>query len=442
MARQQSAAMLEAASLCRDCGAPSGGAGGRCGACGSPRLVSHPELFALAVAHLDCDAFYAAVEKRDEPGLADRPVIVGGGRRGVVATACYVARTYGIHSAMPMYKALKACPHAVVIKPDMAKYVGVARQVRALMLALTPAVEPLSIDEAFLDLAGTERLHGAPPAEVLVRLQGRIERELGITVSIGLSHNKFLAKVASDLDKPRGFAVVGRAETRAFLAERPVSVIWGVGKAMQQRLARDGIGRIGDLQAIEPRRLAQRYGAMGARLASLSRGEDDRTIVPERAAKSVSAETTFDRDLAAAAELLPHLRRLAEKVSARMKAEGLTGRTAVLKLKSSDFRLRSRNVQLDEPSNLADRIYKAGSMLLLKELDGTSFRLIGIGVTHLIVASPHAAAAHTARGLDRTAAKWAEAELAMDRIRARFGPEGLATGLTFAPTPPLRKPSG
>ena len=186
--------------------------------CGSPRLVRHPELAHLAIAHVDCDAFYAAIEKRDNPALRDKPLIVGGGHRGVVATACYIARTYGVRSAMPMFEARRLCPHAEVVRPDMAKYAAAGREVRARMLDLTPLVEPLSIDEAFLDLSGTARLHGLAPAKTLARFAKRVEAEIGITVSIGLSHNKFLAKVASDLDKPRGFSVLGAGEAAAFLA--------------------------------------------------------------------------------------------------------------------------------------------------------------------------------------------------------------------------------
>ena len=196
-------------SFCRDCLADASPNSGRCGACRSPRLLRHPELDRLSIAHVDCDAFYATIEKRDDPALAAEPVIVGGGKRGVVAAACYVARTFGVRSAMPMFEALRLCPHATVIRPNMEKYVGVGREVRRMMLDLTPQVEPLSIDEAFLDLTGTERLHGMNPAKALARFARDVESKVGITVSIGLSGNKFLAKIASDLDKPRGFAVLG-----------------------------------------------------------------------------------------------------------------------------------------------------------------------------------------------------------------------------------------
>ena len=425
--------MNEAAApiLCRDCLASSVESADRCTECGSPRIVSHPELHTLSIAHVDCDAFYAAVEKRDNPSLADRPVIVGGGKRGVVSTACYVARTFGVRSAMPMFKALEACPHAVIIPPDMAKYVSVGREVRDLMLSLTPAVEPLSIDEAFLDLTGTERVHKAMPALTLAQFQKRVEDEIGVTVSIGLSHNKFLAKIASDLDKPRGFAAIGRAETVEFLAKLPVSVIWGVGKKTQERLARDGLNRIADLQKLDEKSLARRYGSIGIRLARLSRGEDVRTVIPERRAKGISAETTFESDHSAADDLLPILRKLSERVSGRLKRENLSGRTIVLKLKTSEFRLRTRNVQLGSPTDLADRIFRAGRTLLAKELDGTRFRLIGIGVADLA-----AAGLAEARDLiDGDAEKRAKAERAMDDIRGRFGRDGLSLGLTFSPNP-------
>jgi DNA polymerase-4 len=423
--------------LCRDCLGSFKAAGRRCARCGSPRLVSHLELFGLPIAHIDCDAFYATVEKRDNPGLADKPLIVGGGRRGVVSTACYIARTFGVRSAMPMFKALEACPHAIVIPPDMAKYARVGRQVRELMLTLTPAVEPLSIDEAFLDLTGTERLHQAPPAVTLARFQAQVEREIGVTASIGLSHSKFLAKIASERDKPRGFAVIGRAETVAFLAAQPVSVIWGVGKAMQETLAKDGLTRIADLQKRDERDLAKRYGSIGIRLARLSRGEDDRAVTPDRGSKSVSAETTFERDLSDSAELMPILRKLSERVSERLKQGGISGRTVVLKLKTSDFRLRTRNDRLDAPTDLADRIFGAGKALLARELDGTRFRLIGIGVSDI----GDADLVQSADLIDTGAAKRAKAERAMDKIRDRFGRDGLALGLTFSAKPPTGKSS-
>ncbi len=413
--------------FCRDCLSPAPAAAVRCPKCGSPRLVRHPEIDRLAIAHLDCDAFYAAVEKRDDPSLTDRPVIVGGGRRGVVATACYIARIRGVRSAMPMFQALRACPDAVVIRPNFDKYSAVGRQVRALMREQTPLVEPLSIDEAFMDLTGTERLHRASPALTLARLQARIESEIGITVSIGLSFNKFLAKIASDLAKPRGFSLIGRQEAVSFLADKPVALIWGVGKAFAARLAADGIHTIGALRAIGEAELGRRYGSIGLRLARLARAEDARAVEPRGEAKSVSAETTFGEDIADPHRLKAILRVLAEKVSRRLKQAGLAGLTVTLKLKSGDFRLRTRSRQLADPTQLADRIFAAGADLLAREADGTHFRLIGIGLSDFVdpgLADPDDL-------IDPGARKRAAAEAAVDAIRDRFGGEAVALGLVF-----------
>lgn len=376
--------------LCRDCAvlAEAPPVGGRCAACGSPRLVAHDELGTLPLAHIDCDAFYASVEKRDHPELLDRPVIVGGGTRGVVLACCYVARLSGIRSAMPMFKALKACPEAVVIPPDMTKYRTVGRQVHELMLATTPLVQPLSIDEAFLDLSGTERLHGGPPARTLALLARRIEHEIGVTVSIGLSYNKFLAKIASDLDKPRGFAVLGRAEALDFLGPRSVSLIWGVGAALQQRLARDGITTIAELRQRPERELVARYGAIGRRLARFARGDDDRQVDPDLPVKSISSETTFDRDIVSAAGLAAELKPLCDSLARRLVRAERAAAGITLKLKTADFRLLSRSRRLADPTQRADAIYRAALALLEEEADGrTAFRLIGIGSDRLAEAA-------------------------------------------------------
>ncbi|MEM7319809.1 MAG: DNA polymerase IV, partial [Pseudomonadota bacterium] len=305
--------------LCRDCLTPTTDAR-RCGSCGSPRLVSHPELFDLTIAHMDCDAFYASVEKRDNPQLADKPVIIGGGRRGVVSTACYVARIRGVRSAMPMFKALELCPEAVVVKPRMDVYAEASRQIRAMMDELTPVVQPLSLDEAFMDLGGTERLHGAPPAVMLARLTRRMKTELGLTGSIGLSHNKFLAKVASDLDKPRGFSVIGKADTSDFLHNKPVRLIWGIGPAAQASLDAAGIRLFSDLLRWDQEALVARFGSMGERLWHLARGQDHRRVNAREPVKSISNETTFFEDTNDPDLLDGHLWRMAEKVSDRAKA--------------------------------------------------------------------------------------------------------------------------
>ncbi|MFK0383180.1 DNA polymerase IV [Agrobacterium sp. NPDC090273] len=413
--------------FCRDCltGQPAGLK--RCRACGSPRLLYHDELYQLTIAHIDCDAFYASVEKRDNPDLADKPVIIGGGKRGVVSTACYIARIHGVRSAMPMFKALEACPDAVVIKPNMEKYVQVGRQIRSMMQELTPLVQPLSIDEAFLDLSGTERLHHDPPARVLAKFAKRVEKEVGVMVSAGLSYCKFLAKVASDLRKPRGFSVIGEAEALSFLATRPVTTIWGVGKAFAATLEADGIRMISQLQEMEEGDLMRRYGSMGQRLYRLSRGIDERDVQSNDAAKSVSSETTFFNDISRHDDLVPILRSLSEKVSARLKKHGIAGNTVVLKMKTSDFKIRTRNRKLDDPTQLADRIFRIGLSLMEKETDGTKFRLLGIGVSELC----DAALADPPDLVDKLAGRRAAAEAAMDKLRDKFGKSSVETGYTF-----------
>lgn len=415
--------------ICRDCGAGAESRAPRCAACDSPRFVAHPELFDLSVAHLDCDAFYASVEKRDNPALEDRPVIVGGAQRGVVSTACYIARAFGVKSAMPMYKARALCPDAVILKPDMRKYGAVARQIRDKMRALTPLVEPLSIDEAFLDLGGTARLHGAAPAPLLVRLQAEIRKEIGVTVSVGLSHNKFLAKIASDREKPRGFSVIGKAETVAVLASMPVGVIWGVGAKMAARLEADGFRTLKDLQSADAARLAALYGALGLRLARLAFGEDSRRVDPEGERKTISAETTFETDLSALDRLDPILWRLCERVAAQLKAAGLSGRVVNLKLKDAAFRTLTRRVSLERPTHLARLIYDAAAPLLTREADGRAFRLIGVGVGDLMEG-----AGTGTRDLfaDPREQRLEAEDQAVDAIRKRFGDSAISSGRAFA----------
>jgi DNA polymerase-4 len=416
--------------LCRDCATPETGDGDpapvpeRCRNCGSTRMVRHRELGALAIAHLDCDAFYASVEKRDDPTLADQPVIVGGGSRGVVTTCCYVARLYGVRSAMPMFKALRACPDAVVITPDMAKYRMVGRQVRALMREATPLVEAVSIDEAFLDLSGTETVHGGAPARTLALLAERIERDIGITVSIGLSYNKFLAKVASDLDKPRGFAVIGRGDAVEFLRAKPVGLIWGVGPALAQRLARDGIIRIGQLQEIKESELAGRYGTIGHRLSRFARGEDERRVVVDAQTKSISAETTFARDLSGQDAIARELWPLCETVAQRLRNAGLSAAGVALKLKTADFKLRTRARRLVDPTQLAETLYRTALILLEREIDGAAFRLVGVGAEALAnsrLADPPDLFEGTIRRATRV-------ENAMEEIRAKMGRGAIARG--------------
>jgi DNA polymerase-4 len=409
---------------CRDCVTPlSSDAGERCTACGSRRTIRHAEINALAIAHLDCDAFYATIEKRDDPSLADQPVIVGGGVRGVVSTCCYIARAYGVRSAMPMFKARQLCPEAVVVPPNMAKYAAESRRVRALLDEITPLIQPLSIDEAFLDLSGTERLHHAPPAATLLKLQSRIAQEIGITVSIGLAPNKFLAKIASDLDKPNGFSVVGAAEALDFLADKPVSVIFGVGPEFAKTLARDGFHRIRDLRRAEERELAARYGEMGLRLHRLAWAKDARSVNASEERKSISAETTFDADLSRLADLEAALWRLAVKVTDRAKASALAGGVVTLKLKTADHRIRTRRRTLPDPTQLADVVFAQSRALLADEADGARFRLIGVGLSDLSAAGPDAGDL-----LDPQKLRRAAVERAVDKARARFGEDAVSKG--------------
>ena len=411
-------------SLCRDC-LSTFETGPRCPACGRPRVISHPELFDLSIAHMDCDAFYASVEKRDDPSLRDKPVIIGGGRRGVVSTACYIARIRGVRSAMPMFQALKLCPDAVVVKGRMSAYVEVSRQIRAMMDDLTPVVEPLSLDEAFLDLSGTARLHHAPPAVMLARLVRRMETELGLSGSIGLSHNKFLAKVASDMDKPRGFSVIGKAETMSFLKDKPVRMIWGVGGQTQAALDKAGIRTFTDLLRWDKTDLVARFGSMGERLWHLARGEDRRRVSANAPVKSISNETTFGEDTSDPEILDGHIWRLAENVADRAKARDKAGLVVTLKLKRSNHTTLTRRTSLTDPTQIADRIYRTARALLDQTGDEGPYRLIGVGISHL---SDAGGADTSGDLLDPQAKARAAAERASDAIRKRFGPDAIVKG--------------
>jgi len=410
--------------LCRDCLMPFD-SGPRCPSCGSRRVVAHPELMDLSIAHMDCDAFYASVEKRDNPELANKPVIIGGGRRGVVSTACYIARIRGVRSAMPMFQALKLCPEAVIVKPRMEAYVEASRAIRVLMEELTPVIEPLSLDEAFLDLTGTQRLHGAPPAVMLARLVRRMRSELGLTGSIGLAHNKFLAKIASDLDKPHGFSVIGVAETEDFLRPKSVRMIWGVGPAAQDALETAGIRTFDDLRRWNRRDLGARFGSMGDRLWHLARGQDARRISANAPVKSISNETTFHDDTSDPDLLDGHLWRMSEKVADRAKAKRLAGRVVTLKLKTAQFKLISRRQALRDPTQLADVVYRTARGLMDQVVGSGPYRLLGAGLSDLVTES---GADATGDLLDPEAVRRAQAERATDAIRDRFGPDAILKG--------------
>jgi DNA polymerase IV len=416
-------------SLCRDCSTTFShgldvNLAVRCPSCASPRLIRHAEINTLSIAHIDCDAFYASVEKRDNPDIRDKPVIIGGGKRGVVAAACYIARTHGIRSAMPMFKAKRACPDAIVIPPNMVKYTRVGREIRDMMRELTPLVEPLSIDEAFLDLGGTERMHKASPAQSLATFARRVEKDVGVAVSIGLSHNKFLAKIASDLEKPRGFAVIGKAETELFLADKPVGIIWGVGKVTQKRLAKEGVKTITDLRRLDLKSLTGRYGVLGTRLNALAWGRDTRPVDPSQETKSVSSETTFSTDISERHELERHLWIQCERTSERLKKSSLSGIIITLKLKTSDFRTVTRRTTLKSATSLADTIFKHAVLLLARESVGGKYRLIGAGVSGL----EEGVRTDPVDFLDGAAARQADLELATDRLRSKFGKQMLGKG--------------
>ena len=411
---------LRMKSICRDCLHTGDHKVDRCPACDSRRMVGHDELDRLTIAHLDCDAFYASVEKRDRPELRDRPVIVGGGKRGVVSTCCYIARQYGVHSAMPMFKALKACPEAVVIKPDFRKYIAASEAIFGAVGKLTPLVQTLSLDEAWIDLSGTERLNGGSPAFQLIRLQQQIEVETGLTVSIGLAPNRFLAKVASELDKPRGFSVLG-SEAAAVLAPRPVGILPGVGPVFRKTLQSDGYATVGDLAAADVRDLVKRYGETGLRLHDLAHGRDARRVNPDHDRKGMSAETTFNEDLTSAADLEAELWPLCEKLASKARRDGVASRVLVLKLRRTDFKIVTRRVSLPEPVQTARALFAAGRALMAPEL-GRPYRLIGIGMAEVVDAVDAPALFET------TEARVLKTETAIDALRAKFGAKAVVAG--------------
>ena len=374
---------------------------------------------------MDCDSFYASVEKRDCPELIDKPVIIGGGRRGVVSTACYVARIRGVHSAMPMYRALKLCPDAVVIRPRMKVYAEISLQIRKMMLELTPAVEPISLDEAFLDLGGTQRLHKKPPAVLLAELTNRIKTELGLTGSIGLSHNKFLAKVASDLNKPNGFSIIGKQETEKFLFNKPVNILWGVGAGTKEKLGAMGIKTLSDLLRWEESDFVRKFGTSGKRLKALASGKDNRRVMAERLIKSISNETTFGEDILKHEILIGHLWRMCEKVSDRAKSREIAGKVGVIKLKTDKHRLITRRLTFKEPTNMADRLFNALEPLLKNEIKEVKFRLLGVTLTNLC---DQKYADLTGDLLDPNAQNRQKVELATDRIRRKFGVNAIIKG--------------
>lgn len=425
-------------SLCRDCDAHVADPIEVCPECGSFRIISHPDLETLSIAHIDCDAFFAAIEKRDNPELKHKPVIVGGGKRGVVATCCYIARLNGVRSAMPMFKALKACPEAVVVKPRREAYSEASRQIRKKFESLTPKVQMLSVDEGFLDLSGTTRLAQAFPALSLARLAREVEADVGITISVGLSENKFLAKTASELDKPRGFALIAKHEAEALLAPNPVSFLHGVGKQLAKKLERDGFRLVSDLQAGESRDLIRRYGETGLWLHQRSRGIDNRPVRTDGLRKSVSAERTFNTDISNYAILEDRLWEVCEEIATRAKRHSVEGSTITLKLKTKDFRTLTRSITLPNGTNLANAMFRVSKPLLERETQsGRAYRLIGIGLSHL-----QDARWDTRDLIDPGIEKRAKAERASDAARSKFGNASVVTGRSIKLSASKRKKSG
>lgn len=414
-------------SFCRDCLESIDCATNKCPKCASPRVLAHPELDKLTIAHIDCDAFYASVEKRDNPELITKPLIIGGGKRGVVSTCCYIARTFGVRSAMPMFQATKLCPDAVILSPRMDKYAAISKQVREIFNNLTPAVEPISVDEAFLDLGGTDKLHGMVPSKLLAKTANQIAHEIGITVSVGLSYNKFLAKLASDLNKPSGFSIIGKEEAKTFLATQPISKIWGVGKVLKAKMNRAGITQVGQLQRMELKKLIADYGIMGERLYYFSRGDDSRNVSTERKTKSVSNETTLETDISDYSSLKKHLWRLCEKLSSRLKDKHRSAKTITLKLKTANFRNVTRSVTLDGYTQMAEILYEQGCQLLKPECNGLEYRLIGIGVSQFT----DERFSDLPDLVDDKKETKIKTERAMDKIRGKFGKDIINKGRKF-----------
>ena len=403
--------------VCRECFKTFNEKKEFCNKCYSANLISNNEIENLNIAHVDCDAFYAAIEKRDNPKYKNFPIIIGGGKRGVVATACYIARTRGVKSAMPMYRALKLCPDAIIIKPNMQKYKKASKVINNLMKEITPLVEPLSLDEAFLDLSGTSRLHKKIPAVLLAELSKKIQKKVGISVSIGLSYNKFLAKICSDIDKPRGFSIINRLEAQSFLKDKPVEVIWGVGNTLKSKLNNDGIRTIGQIREMDCSELIVKYGSIGSHIHKLSNAEDVREIKPYRKVKSISHETTFEKDTNDEVFLKKILWSLCEKVSDRAKEKGLGGSTINLKIKTKDFKLISRSITIEEPTQIAEIIFQTSKLLLSREIKKNKFRLLGVGLSNL----KDSEICDLYDLINTNSNKEKNIEFAIDAIRNRYG---------------------
>jgi DNA polymerase IV len=378
------------------------------------------------IIHLDMDAFYAAVEQHDQPSLAGKPVIVGGGppdSRGVVSTCSYEARRYGVHSAMPLREAARLCPRAVFVPARMARYVEVSRQVFAIMDQYSPLIEPISLDEGFVDVTGCERLLG-PAACIARQMVARIREELGLSASAGIAPNKFLAKVASDLRKPGGFVLVRPDEIERFLDDLPVGRLWGVGPKTEEALKKLGVSKIGTLRRIPREVLTASFGETGALLYELSRGQDERVVVPWESAKSISQEITFQQDTLDRPFLSATLLLLADRVARRARLAGLVGRTVVLKLRDRSFTTITRRRTLDPPTDFEETIYAAAKTLAEEAAWGKHpVRLVGVGLTNLQPCD----GGHQGKlfGDPQTDSRLAGLHKAMDQVRERYGEDAI-----------------
>ncbi len=376
------------------------------------------------ILHVDMDAFYAAVEVRKDPSLRGLPVLVGGaGGRGVVASASYEARVYGVASAMPMARALRLCPDAVVVSPDFDAYTQASERIREVFLSYTPLVEPLALDEAFLDVGGSVRLFG-PPEAIGAQIRRRIRDELDLTASVGVAPNKYLAKLCSGKAKPDGLLHLPAEQVQAFLSPLSVRDLWGVGEATAARLDRFGVRTVGEVAALPRPTLRRLVGeAATSALARLARGEDDRPVVPWETAKGMSAEETFDRDVDDPAVLRRELLRLSERVARRLRRGGVAGRTVTLKLRYASFQTISRSRTLVTPTDQATVLYaETGALLDALRLERVRVRLVGVGMTNLV---PTGAARQLALGDDD---RWGRLERAADVARRRFGDDAVTRG--------------
>ncbi len=378
-------------------------------------------MSARTIIHLDLDAFFVAVERLDNPALIGRPVIVGGRPevRGVVSSASYEARAFGVRSAMPTAQALRCCPSAVLLPGHRVRYVEMSRRVMALLADYTPLLEQISIDEAFLDVTGTEAHYG-PPAQLAVAIQARIERELGLSASLGVASNKLVAKIASDYRKPHGITIVPAGGEAAFLAPLPIRMLWGVGRVTARDLARLGVQTIGDLARLPVETLRAHFGSQGEALWHAARGEDDSPVIPEHEARSLSREETFARDISDAVALRRELLRLSDAVAARLRRHNLQARTVTLKLRYGDFTTITRQATLAEPADSGPALYARALALFEAAWErGRPVRLVGVGAANLV------RPARQLRLFEQENLRQAQLDAALDRIRARYGEDAI-----------------